>query len=131
MLFVLTHSSRMQHSSCITLSLEVKSMCTGSSLFTNCRHFYSLYGQIDLSHDKTKYPYREFLEITVFVNQASLQMMTSSFSHRQHFHEILNILLLVLTADTTNVHRISKKTLVSSCGNDLHLQIMIILMIIL
>ena len=63
--------------------LDVASMC--SLLFTSCHCFESLYGQIGLSHDKTKYPDRESLLISVFVNQTSLQMVTSSMTHCQNF----------------------------------------------
>ena len=64
-------------------SSDVASM--RSLLFTNCSWFDtdSLYGQIGLSHDKT---------LPVFVNEISLQMATSSITHRQYFHVIFHVL---------------------------------------
>ena len=57
-----------------------------SSLFTNYRCFDNLYGQIGLSHDKTKFPDRKFPGILVLVNQTSLQMGNSSMTNGQYFH---------------------------------------------
>ena len=79
-----------------------------SSLFTNCLCFDSLYGQIGLSHDKTKFPDREFLGFPVLVNQVLLQMATSKMTHFQYFHVIFHVLWLILTADTTTMHGVAK-----------------------
>ena len=64
-----------------------------SLLFTSCCCFDSLYG---LSHDETKYQDRKSSEILAFVNQTSLQMVTSSMTHCQYFHVIFHVLLLIL-----------------------------------
>ena len=74
--------------------LDVASM--RSSLFTNYRCFDNLYGQIGLSHDETKFPDSKFPGILVLVNQTSLQMGTSSITHRQYFHVIFHVLQLRL-----------------------------------
>ena len=85
---------------------DVESM--RSSLFTNCHCFDSLYGQIGVSHDHTKFPDRKFLGFPVLANQALLQMATSKMTHRQYFHVIFHVLWLILTADTTTMHGVAK-----------------------
>ena len=82
---------------------------TRSSLFTNYRCFDTLYGQNGLSHEETKFPDRKFPGFPVLVNQASLQMTTSNMTHRQYFHVIFHVYQLILAADTTNVHGITKQ----------------------
>ena len=74
-------------------------------LFTNYRCFDR---QIGLSNDKTKFSNRKLPGVRVLVNQTSLQMATSSKTHRQYFHVIFHVLQLILAADTTIVHRIAK-----------------------
>ena len=81
---------------------DVASMC--SSLFTNYCCFDSLYGQIGLIHNKTKFPDRKFPGNPVLVNLTLLQMATSTMTHHQYFRVNFHVLLLILAADTTTVH---------------------------
>ena len=52
---------------------------------------------------------RESPGIPVFGKQASLQLVTSSMTDCQYFHENFHILLLVQATDATNIHGTSKK----------------------
>ena len=85
-----------------------------SSLFTDYICFDSLYGQIGLSHDETKFPDSKFPGFPVLVNQASLQMLTSNMTHCQYFHVILSCFAAHIRCRYNNRAWISKNKLPGS-----------------
>ena len=81
-----------------------------SSLLTNYRCFYSLYGQIGLSHDKTKFPDRKFPGFPGLVKKVSLQMATFNMTHRQYFHVIFHVLKCVIVKNGDHFNDKSRKS---------------------
>ena len=82
-----------------------------SSLFTNCHCFDSLYGQIGLSHDETKY-----IDLGIPGNSSLCQSNLITNGDFQHdtspvFSCNFSCLLLILAADTTTVHGVEKNML--------------------